>query len=109
MINPLTRRDQWSSIYDVLLANCYSVAMDRNGSMVLRLCYDLVDLDRKAQIANSIIEHARELATDPVGNYVVQHVLYIPEGYVLRVKCHAACLRRRGPSTSRSSAACCST
>ena len=32
--------------------------MDRNGSMVLRLCYDLVDIDRKAQIANDIIAHA---------------------------------------------------
>ena len=41
--------------------------MDRNGSMVLRLCYDLVDIDRKAQIANDIIAHARELAVDPVG------------------------------------------
>ena len=52
--------------------------MDRNGSMVLRLCYDLVDIDRKAQIADDIIAHARELAVDPVGNYVVQHVLCIP-------------------------------
>ena len=57
------------------------MAMDRNGSMVLRLCYDLVDIDRKAQIANDIIAHARELAVDPVGNYVVQHVLCIPDTY----------------------------
>ena len=60
------------------------MAMDRNGSMVLRLCYDLVDIDRKAQIANDIIAHARELAVDPVGNYVVQHVLCIPKTYELK-------------------------
>ena len=48
---------------------------------MLRLCYDLVDIDRKAQIANDIIAHARELAVDPVGNYVVQHVLCVPDTY----------------------------
>lgn len=79
IVHSLIARDQWSSIYHILLSNCYSVAMDRNGSMVLRLCYDLVDLDRKAQIADDIINHARELAVDPVGNYVVQHVLCIPK------------------------------
>lgn len=74
--------DQWTSIYSILLENCFSVAMDRNGSMVLRLCYDLVDIGRKTQIADDIILHARELAVDPVGNYVVQHVLCIPKTWV---------------------------
>ena len=53
--------------------------MDRNGSMVLRLCYDLVTLDKKEAIAKDIIAHAYNLAVDPVGNYVVQHVLSIPD------------------------------
>ena len=71
--------DQWESVYGVLLANCHAVAMDRNGSMVLRLCYDLVDVEQKAAIAQDIIAHAYDLAVDPVGNYVVQHVLSVPE------------------------------
>ena len=75
--------DQWTSIYSILLENCFSVAMDRNGSMVLRLCYDLVDIGRKTQIADDIILHARELAVDPVGNYVVQHILCIPDRYMI--------------------------
>ena len=75
----VTRSEQWESIYEVLLKNCYSVAMDRNGSMVLRLCYDLVTLDKKEAIAKDIIAHAYNLAVDPVGNYVVQHVLSIPD------------------------------
>ncbi|KAK8824228.1 hypothetical protein WA556_003551 [Blastocystis sp. ATCC 50177/Nand II] len=71
--------DQWESVYAVLLANCHAIAMDRNGSMVLRLCYDLVAVDKKAAIARDIIAHAHDLAVDPVGNYVVQHVLSVPE------------------------------
>lgn len=55
------------------------VAMDRNGSMVLRLCYDLIDLTMKQAIAKDIIEHALQLAVDPVGNYVVQHILSVPD------------------------------
>lgn len=55
------------------------IAMDRNGSMVLRLCYDLIDLSMKEAIAKDIIEHALQLAVDPVGNYVVQHILSIPD------------------------------
>lgn len=73
------RSDQWESVYAVLLANCHAIAMDRNGSMVLRLCYDLVAVDKKAAIARDIIAHAHDLAVDPVGNYVVQHVLSVPE------------------------------
>ena len=76
------RRDQWESVYAVLLANCHAIAMDRNGSMVLRLCYDLVAVDKKAAIARDIIAHAHDLAVDPVGNYVVQHVLSVPEEWV---------------------------
>ena len=75
----VTCSEQWESIYEVLLKNCYSVAMDRNGSMVLRLCYDLVTLDKKEAIAEDIIAHAYNLAVDPVGYYVVQHVLSIPD------------------------------
>ena len=55
------------------------IAMDRNGSMVLRLCYDLVTLSKKQAIAQDIINHSLELAVDPVGNYVVQHIISIPE------------------------------
>lgn len=47
--------------------------------MVLRLCYDLVDISKKEAIAKDIILHAQDLAVDPVGNYVVQHVLSVPE------------------------------
>ena len=102
----VTRRDQWVSIYTVLLANCFSVAMDRNGSMVLRLCYDLVDVDRKERIANDIILHARELAVDPVGNYVVQHVLCVPEEWVCLLLSSAGCRARLATSTRASSVAC---
>lgn len=69
----------WSSIYDVLVDSCLPIATDRNGSMVLRLCYDLVDLPRKKAIAQVVVENALELSVDSVGNYVVQHVLTIPE------------------------------
>lgn len=58
------------------------IAMDRNGSMVLRLCYDLVDISKKERIAEDIISHSLQLAVDPVGNYVVQHILSIPEKWV---------------------------
>ena len=102
----VTRRDQWVSIYTVLLANCFSVAMDRNGSMVLRLCYDLVDVDRKERIANDIILHARELAVDPVGNYVVQHVLCVPEEWVCLLLSSAGRRARLATSTRASSVAC---
>lgn len=102
----VTRRDQWVSIYTVLLANCFSVAMDRNGSMVLRLCYDLVDVDRKERIANDIILHARELAVDPVGNYVVQHVLCVPEEWVCLLLSSEGRRARLATSTRASSVAC---
>ena len=72
-------RELWEPIYSILLTNCYMIAMDRNGSMVLRLCYDLVTLSKKQAIAQDIINHSLELAVDPVGNYVVQHILSIPK------------------------------
>lgn len=55
------------------------MARDRNGSMVLRLCYGQVDIDRKEDLARVIIQHAKDLSADPVGNYVVQHILMLPD------------------------------
>lgn len=75
----VTSSEIWHSIYDILLEHCFTIAMDRNGSMVLRLCYDLIDLPKKEAIAKDIIQHSLQLAVDPVGNYVVQHILSIPE------------------------------
>ena len=49
--------------------------------MVLRLCYGQVDIDRKEKLAHVIIQHAKELSADPVGNYVVQHILALPESF----------------------------
>lgn len=73
----------WEPIYSILLDNCFTIAMDRNGSMVLRLCYDLIDLEKKEKIAKDIIAHSLQLAVDPVGNYVVQHILSVPEKWVM--------------------------
>lgn len=69
----------WTPIYSILLEKCYDVARDRNGSMVLRLCYGQVDIDRKEDLARVIIQHAKDLSADPVGNYVVQHILMLPD------------------------------
>ena len=73
-----------SYLVDTLKDNCVDAAKNRNGSMVLRLCLDVVDKKTKLLLSKDLIESAVVLSGHPVGNYVIQHLLEPPpNGYVI--------------------------
>lgn len=60
------------------------MSFDRNGSMVVRQCLDfcnfnqltfLGEIDEKLKIFNLLIQISVDLAMDPFGNYVIQHLI----------------------------------
>ena len=55
------------------------MARDRNGSMVLRLCYGQVDIDPQDAPPRVVLQPDKDWPADPVGNYVVQHILMLPD------------------------------
>ncbi|KAG0179133.1 hypothetical protein DFQ28_011143 [Apophysomyces sp. BC1034] len=62
-------------VYDVVCANCVTVATHRHGCCVLQRCIDNASDSQRAQLVNEITRSALPLVQDPFGNYVVQYVL----------------------------------
>jgi hypothetical protein len=55
--------------------HCLTIATHRQGCLVLQKCFDRPVDDALTMLAEEIASVAGELAQDPFGNYVVQHVL----------------------------------
>jgi hypothetical protein len=73
-------------ILDAMRGHCATVAMHRQGCLVLQKCFDRTLDEALVSLAEEIGGAAADLAQDPFGNYVVQHVLRkCPNHWVQRV------------------------
>lgn len=64
------------------------LAMDQWGCCVLKKCIDRCEGELQEKMITSIIGSARELVKDPFGNYIIQHLVLLPErpnSYVPRI------------------------
>jgi hypothetical protein len=62
-------------ILEAMRGHCQAIATHRQGCLVLQKCFDRVPDDALVCLAEEIAGVAGDLAMDPFGNYVVQHVL----------------------------------
>jgi hypothetical protein len=62
-------------ILEAMRGHCQAIATHRQGCLVLQKCFDRVQDDALVCLAEEIAGVAGDLAMDPFGNYVVQHVL----------------------------------
>jgi len=62
-------------ILEAMRGHCAVVASHRQGCLVLQKCFDRALDDHLVALAEEIGGSAADLAQDPFGNYVVQHVL----------------------------------
>jgi hypothetical protein len=62
-------------ILKAMRGHCLTIATHRQGCLVLQKCFDRPVDDALVSLAEEIAGVAGELAQDPFGNYVVQHVL----------------------------------
>ncbi|KAG6402539.1 hypothetical protein SASPL_134735 [Salvia splendens] len=71
-----------------ITANCFIIGTSKSGCCVIQSCVDNADGEARTQLIFAILENAVQLAEDPYGNYVVQHLLEMemPEltKYILR-------------------------
>merc|ERR1719262_1216000 len=73
-------------ILEAMRGHCATVATHRQGCLVLQKCFDRTLDEAPVSLAEEIGGAAAELAQDPFGNYVVQHVLRkCPNHWVQRV------------------------
>jgi hypothetical protein len=62
-------------ILEAMRGHCQAIATHRQGCLVLQKCFDRATDDALLCLAEEIAGVAGDLAMDPFGNYVVQHVL----------------------------------
>jgi len=63
--------------YEILNQNLIEISLHKNGCCTMQKCLEIADLLIKREIIINIIENCLTLITDPYGNYVVQHVIYL--------------------------------
>ena len=62
-------------IFDCACENALLISRDRFGCAILQRCLDSGSPEQQNSLAEAICAHARDLAADTQGNYIIQHVL----------------------------------
>ncbi|CAN8276963.1 unnamed protein product [Cochlearia groenlandica] len=80
MFSPLQNR----SLMEIIVKNCYRIAIDQHGCCMLQQCLNIGFDELKQRLIGEIITHALRLCVHCYGNYVVQYVVELNHGEVTR-------------------------
>ncbi|KAK2996531.1 hypothetical protein RJ639_024884 [Escallonia herrerae] len=75
-------------LYDQAITECWKLATDKIGCLSLKDCIDCVTEPQRKDLLQKIKDNAVFLSKDPIGNYVVQHVLKLENRMLTEQICY---------------------